>query len=835
MPSLLAVLLLTVVVARAGQSPLQVDAGSLTAQIVLDPWHLSFTDPSGETVLSEDSRPGSGPSGPLGFRTPDGWAHATHAVSSDRDGDAVTVVLETSDPLGRRIEARILPDADGVIAVEARVVSGPTGDVTALGIGFRAEAEERFLGFGERNNAIDQRGNVVENYVADGPYQPEERPFVAAFVPPPGFRARDDATYYPVPWLLSSRGHGVLVDNPETSYFRLATDRPDAWSLEVVGAPEVVDAPEGLPSQPAPERLRFRVFAGPTPAGALRRFTEITGRQPAPAAPWVFGPWFQPGGSLDDTLAQIEKLRAADAPVSVAQTYRHYLPCGDHVGRREAERERTAALHAAGVAVTTYFNPMICESYEPAFSAAADAGALTRNAAGEPYIYDYTGSTIFRVGQFDFSAPEGRDFYAALLAEAVEDGHDGWMEDFGEYTPLDSRSADGRTGLETHNPYVTDYHCAVFDFVRRQERPIVRFQRSGWTGAAPCAQVVWNGDPTTDWGFDGLASAVKGALAIGLSGVSLWGSDIGGFFALGTRALTGELLVRWVQLGAVSGVMRTERNGFSLPTKVRPQVEDDDQLPNWRRYTKLRTQLYPYLVAADAEYRRSGLPIMRHLVLAFPDDPQAVGREDEFLFGPDILAAPVLEPEARSREVYLPSGEWVDLWRAAPYDEASGGLVLGPASVVAGGRTITAPAPLDELPLFVRAGAVLPLLPPEVDTLADYGDPEVDLVKLADRADRLELIAFPRGAARARFHDRGRLALREGRGRLDLAVSDVVFRRHRLQAALGTMERPIVPCRVEWQGEPLPADAWHYDAETGVLSAEFEGRRGRLVVRGRCS
>src|SRR5262245_8633751 len=251
------------------------------------------------------------------------------------------------------------------------------------------------------------------------------------------------------------------------------------------------------------------------------------------------------------------KLRAADAPVSVIQTYTHYLPCGDHVAKREEERAFVQALHDTGAAVTTYFNPMVCESYESAFAAAMAAGALSRDATGASYVYDYTGTTIFRVGQYDFSTRPGRREYGRLLAEAVDDGHDGWMEDFGEYTPLDAFTKGGLTGAAYHNLYATQYHCGAYEFVRKKRRPAIRFQRSGWTGAARCAQVVWNGDPSTDWGFDGLTSALWGGLGMGLSGVGIWGSDVGGFFALGDRALTPELLVRWVQFGAVSGVMRT--------------------------------------------------------------------------------------------------------------------------------------------------------------------------------------------------------------------------------------------------------------------------------------
>ena len=140
--------------------------------------------------------------------------------------------------------------------------------------------------------------------MAEGPYQPDERPILGAVVPPPGFQPRDDATYFPVPWLLSTRGYGVLVDNTETSYFRLATDSPSAWSVEVRGAP-----PNQQPGARAPRELKLRVFAGPDPARVLRRFTAATGRQPKPAAPWYFGPWFQPRGDENALVAKLRRRR----------------------------------------------------------------------------------------------------------------------------------------------------------------------------------------------------------------------------------------------------------------------------------------------------------------------------------------------------------------------------------------------------------------------------------------------------------------------------------------------------------------------------------------------
>lgn len=796
-------------------------AGSLQATVSADPWGLSFTDRSGRVVLAQHPGTGSGPVGTLGFRAGGVWWHATRVLSERRDGRAYLAELATTDPL-RRMEIRLAPDAEGVLALRAGVL-GPAAGIEALGIGFDARPGERYLGFGERSDAVDQRGAVVENYVSDGPFQPEERPYAGAVIPPWGFRGTDGDTYFPVPWLLSTAGYGVLVDNDDTSYFRLDGAGVEGWSVEGWSV-EVTGPPPGETPAPPPTELRLRVFAGPDPAGALRRFTAATGRQPPPAAPWVFGPWFQPTGSPPEQRRQLALLQDAGAPVSVAQTYTHYLPCGGHRDRRELERAMVDAFHAAGLAVTTYVNPMLCTTYQPLFDEAVRRGALVRNQLGEPYLYTYTAAGQFLVGQFDFTSAAGRELYARVLAEAIEDGHDGWMEDFGEYTPTDAVAADETPGPALHNRYPADYHCAAQDFAAAQDRPVVRFQRSGWTGAARCAQVVWGGDPTTGWGFDGLRSAVTQGLSMGLSGVSTWGSDIGGFFALGPNQLTPELLIRWIQLGAVSGVMRTQADGFAYPPKVRPQIWDDAVLPHWRRYATLRTQLYPYLVAADAEYRRTGLPLMRHLALTHPQDPRAAARDSEFQLGPDLLAAPVTEPGVTQRTLYLPGGTWVDLWRSARYDEVSGGLVLGAARTLDGGRDVTLPAPLDELPLLARAGTIVALLPPDVASLARFTDDEV------------ELLAFPRGRSAARFLAGERLTSVEHRssvehsGRWELTVHGARERTYRLQASLGTLEHHLTPCRVTLDGRPLPADAWTYDPASEVLTARFAARTARLVV-----
>jgi len=395
------------------------------------------------------------------------------------------------------------------------------------------------------------------------------------------------------------------------------------------------------------------------------------------------------------------------------------------------------------------------------------------------------------------------------------------MEDFGEYTPLDARDARGLTGTALHNRYPTLFHCAVRRMTAAM--PIVRFQRSGWTGTARCADDVWGGDPTTSFGFDGLSSAVKQALSIGMSGVSRWGSDIGGYDTLASDPrLTVELLKRWVAFGSVSAVMRIKKSGLALPAYTRPQVWDPDVIGVWRKFTKLHTQLYPYLAAADRRYRRTGMPLMRALALVYPKDPRAAEIEDEYLFGSDLLAAPVVRAGARSRSVYLPRGRWLDARTALRYDRKGGGAWhAGTARPLRGGQRVTVPAPLDALPLFVRQGAVIPLLPADVATLSPYGAGRV--VRLADRRDRMRLLAFP--GARNLRNGGWTLHVEGGRKRL-----------YMLEAATVGLDRPGVgafeTCSVAVSGRRLPRSAWHQRRPGGVLTATFHAGRATVVMRG---
>jgi alpha-D-xyloside xylohydrolase len=273
--------------------------------------------------------------------------------------------------------------------------------------------------------------------------------------------------------------------------------------------------------------------------------------------------------------------------------------------------------------------------------------------------------------------------------------------------------------------------------------------------------------------------------------------------------------------------MRTKRSGIAIPAYERPQVFDRASLPIWRRYTKL----YPYQRGADAAYRSTGMPIMRHALLTHPGDRRAVHSDDQFLFGPDLLAAPVTRPGARTRRLYSPSGTWVDWWFSVSFCSRDGAFVPRRARVLRGKRVHILPAPEDELPLLVRAGAVLPLLSADVDTLSPYDGRGI--VRLRDRVGRLTLLAFPRGRWQGRLGAMGRLRAREHRGRWMLRIVARHAQTYTLRAALGSLRRPFNPTRITVAEDRLSRARWRYNRRTRVLTAPFRApARTTLRVSG---
>jgi alpha-glucosidase (family GH31 glycosyl hydrolase) len=753
--------LLTVTRSDAAASPggtKVVRTGALVATVTYNPFSVVVTQ-RGVPVLQTST---SGP-GPLAFAlgggaaaqtplagygiiadAPVAWVQATRAEPRS-DG---SLLVHTTDPL-HSFRVRLTTTDEGVVDFNAT----PTNKSRVLmtGASFANDASQRFLGFGERSDSVDQTGRTVEQWNEEGPFsggmfRPATDPVLGKqWQGPPPF---GPASNFTMPWAISSRGYGFLLDSTWLNRFDLQSSKQ--WTVETHES-----------------TLHWRVYGGPHPTDVLQRVTadKLVGRQPPPAQ-WFFGPWYQPHGNDAQLLTAWRTPRSKgglEVPITVAQTYTHYLPCAAQAGDRAtgAQKKQTDGYHAWGYKVTTYVNSFVCTKHpDNAYAVGNANGYFVKTKAGNTYPMPFLSYTKSSSAIVDFTAPGAARWWQSLITEALTNGYDGWMEDFGEFVPPDAKLADGRPGFAGHNDYCTLYHRASHQLTwPRFGSNFAQFVRCGYTGTAPFARIVWGGDPSEDDSeADGLPAAVSEGLSMGMSGISYWGSDIGGFHALFTAGETSpELLTRWAEFGAFSGIMRTEADGVPRPVLAgspRAQVWDPAVLPHWRALSRLRTQLFPYIWDAAQQYQRSGTPIMRDLAVAYPDEEVAWRRGDarsvaaaryEYMFGSDLLVAPVVTVGQTGRDVWLPPGQWVDFWKSTTYDDASGAYnATATQTVVDGGRVVHVESPLGHPPLFVKAGTCLTLLPPDVQTLTnDAGFAhDANVVTLADAVGRTRQLGF---------------------------------------------------------------------------------------------
>ena len=320
------------------------------------------------------------------------------------------------------------------------------------------------------------------------------------------------------------------------------------------------------------------------------------------------------------------------------------------------------------------------------------------------------GSARDRCSSGRFDEAEAGCYWDAHRKDFAE-GVDGWWPDEGD--PLDIKSRLMRNRMYWEGPQLD----------RANERPFA-LHRNGYAGMQRYASFLWSGDVFSTW--ETLKTHVPLAINTALTGIPYWGTDIGGFVP--TKEFTSELYLRWFQFGAFCPLFRCHGrawklrlpwgwntgdtgpkemgsyNGVALPDPS--QLHDARVEPICRKYLELRYRMLVYLYSVVHECTTTGMPIMRSLWLHYPDDPNAVARGDEFLWGRDVLVAPVVEQGATSRHVYLPKGDWWDFWTG---------------DRIEGGREVTRAVDLETIPLYIRAGAILPLGP-----VKQYAEERVD-------------------------------------------------------------------------------------------------------------
>jgi len=593
---------------------------------------------------------------------------------------------------------------------------------------FTTTPDEAFLGLGERFNKTNQRGVQVFSYAEEGGIGTGEGMPASPDNPYPSGQAM---TGYPVPFFVSTNRYAFWLDTTWRSQFELATERDDAWRVWHVGP-----------------TLAYEIYttttddsdARPWPYQLIDRFTATTGR-PMAAPEWVYGPRRRINREdMQGSVSEPQAMRDLDLAITSIDDALHFYPNGSHVGIEAQLSAWTASARALGYRVNGYYNSMINRDAASPLKARADEGLaasyyLTRADGTYPNVYVLTGGKFVDLYVVDFTRPGASEWYGESFDWATAVGYSGWMYDFGEYVQSDAVAANGMTGEELHNLYPVIYAKAAHDHMEAspQAGDWLAFMRSGYTGASQYVPAVWSGDPASSFeDSDGLPSMVRAGINSGVSGIPNWGGDIGGYHCIrdGTDAANGELLARWIEQGALSPIMMDQDSCVGGEPDLKASIwNSTDAQDAWRTYARLHTRLAPYLKTLGDLAHATGEPIMRHVFLEHPDQLALASEDTAYYFGPALFVAPVITRDARSRSVTLPPGTFLE-WQPGGAGTA----------VLAGGQTLTIDAPLEKLPLFLRAGYLVPLLDPTIDTLAE--ESSAAIVSAADVADVYDVIGL---------------------------------------------------------------------------------------------
>lgn len=574
-------------------------------------------------------------------------------------------------------------DVDGLNRLFIRplgFVRDAGGAVTQITESFHLRADEHIFGLGEKFTPLDKVGQRIVSWTLDA------------------LGAASERAYKNVPLLISTRGYGLFLNTGRRITYELGTESCETYTA-------VVDGPT----------FDAYLIYGPTPAQILERYTRLTGRAPVPPK-WSFGLWLSGSGVYRDEGALrglVERLTEHDIPCDVIHVDPWWMRWRKYA---DFEWDRTAFphpeqfldwLHRQGLRLSAWQHPYVSVESER-FTEGQRLGHFVRRPDGQTYVIDYglslstlpsgvtqvasqDNSWNARVAIIDLTDPEAVDWYKSLMRPVLQMGLDVFKTDFGEDIPADAIFANGMTGAEMHNLYPLLYNRAVFEVTQEVKGHGLVWSRSGYAGSQRYP-TCWSGDPACTW--DSLAFTIRGGLSLGLSGVPFWSNDIGGYRGRPSEAL----YIRWAQFGLLCSHARCHGE-----SQREPWFYGDRATAIFRRYARLRYQLFPYLYACAHEAARAGLPVLRAMPLAFPKELNGYDKDLQYMLGPWLLVAPVYD-ESDQRSVYLPAGGWTDFWSGQTFD---------------GPTTLTVNAPLDTLPVFVRGGAMVPRMAPALSKIPE--------------------------------------------------------------------------------------------------------------------
>ena len=350
-------------------------------------------------------------------------------------------------------------------------------------------------------------------------------------------------------------------------------------------------------------------------------------------------------------------------------------------------REKIREYKEKGIRFLAYNNCYLVSDGD-LYREAKERGYFATARDGGEYLVDFG---EFDCGVIDLTNPDAYAWYKDCIKTYILDlGIDGWMADFGEYLPTDIKLHSGESPMTAHNHWPALWAKCNYDAVVESGKlgEAVYFMRAGGTGSQKFCTLLWAGDQSVDFStHDGLPTTIVAALSAGMSGCGLSHSDIGGYTSLFGNTRTKELFLRWAEMAVFTPVMRTHE--CNRPDENFQYYDDADTMERFAALVDIHVALKPYLKSLVAENAERGMPVQRPLFVHYPEDEEAYNLQTEYLFGRDLLVAPVLEEGVDTWEVYLPDDRWIHIWSGEAYS----------------GGQIRVPAPMGQPPVFYRKDA----------------------------------------------------------------------------------------------------------------------------------
>ncbi|WP_350019512.1 alpha-glucosidase [Priestia flexa] len=352
-----------------------------------------------------------------------------------------------------------------------------------------------------------------------------------------------------------------------------------------------------------------------------------------------------------------------------------------------------------GIRFLGYINPYVAVEGQ-LYKEANEKGYLALNEAGETYLVDFG---EFYCGVVDFTNEEATEWYKKVIqTNMIEFGLDGWMADFGEYLPTDVVLKNKEDAKKMHNAWPTLWAKTNYEAVSEAGKlgEVVYFMRAGYTGIQKYCTLLWGGDQSVDWSLDdGLASVIPAALSSGMTGCGLHHSDIGGYTSLHGNKRSKELMLRWTEMATFTPFMRTHEG--NRPDDCFQFDGDDETLEHLAKMTTVYTTLAPYTKTLVKENADRGIPVQRPLFMHYEQDQKAYDIQYQYLYGQDLLVAPVHQELQTKWDVYLPEDDWVHLWSGKEYQ----------------GGEVSVEAPIGYPPVFYRKSSEWKALFEKISTL----------------------------------------------------------------------------------------------------------------------